>query len=175
MPRYVLLIQASPESESGAPSKEVLSQMATYNAELHSAGVLLGGEGLLPTSRESYRLNFTRSTNTPANPADKQDLTAEDTKSQIDAAKAVEKTATHADVKSTKGPFDVVQQPTVAGWWILRCKDGEEALGWAKKIPMTEGAVELRRIAEETDFGEAFTEEMREDERKMREEVAGRS
>jgi len=74
-----------------------------------------------------------------------------------------------------KGPFDLAEQATISGWWLVRTKNVEEALEWAKKIPFTEGQVEIRRLAEAEDFGDEFTPELREREEKLREEVAKRT
>jgi hypothetical protein len=49
--RFIVLVKATEDSEAGAPhSEEGLSAMYRYNEELVKAGVLLGGEGLRPTS-----------------------------------------------------------------------------------------------------------------------------
>src|SRR5690349_15737969 len=46
------------------------------------------------------------------------------------------------------GPFSEAKE-LVGGYWILQCKDREEALEWAKRVPlMGESFVELRRIFE---------------------------
>ena len=48
----MILVKASPESESGAmPDEQMLTEMTRYNEELVKAGVLVAGEGLLPSSR----------------------------------------------------------------------------------------------------------------------------
>ncbi|HEX2077157.1 MAG TPA: YciI family protein [Longimicrobium sp.] len=50
--RFMIIVKASPESESGAlPSAEQLEEMGRYNEELVRAGVMLAGEGLHPSSR----------------------------------------------------------------------------------------------------------------------------
>jgi len=50
--RFMVLVPASLESESGEmPSTEALEAMTKYNQELVSAGVMLAGEGLQPTSK----------------------------------------------------------------------------------------------------------------------------
>lgn len=59
----------------------------------------------------------------------------------------------------------------MSGWWIIKAKDAEEALGWAKKIPFNEGHVELRRISEMDDFDGVMTEEQKERERKLCAEI----
>ena len=50
--RFMVLVPGSSESEAGAmPSTEELEAMTKYNEELVSAGVMLAGDGLLPTSK----------------------------------------------------------------------------------------------------------------------------
>lgn len=58
MPRFVALVKASPESESGVlPSTEILEEMTRYNEELVESGVMLAGEGLHPSSKGT-RINY---------------------------------------------------------------------------------------------------------------------
>jgi hypothetical protein len=50
--RFMLLVKATADSEAGVmPSAELLTEMGRFNEELVKAGVLLGGEGLHPSSR----------------------------------------------------------------------------------------------------------------------------
>ncbi len=56
--RVMVIVKASPESESGAlPDERILTEMGRFNEELARAGVLLAGEGLQPTSR-GVRVRF---------------------------------------------------------------------------------------------------------------------
>jgi hypothetical protein len=45
----------------------------------------------------------------------------------------------------TDGPFAETKEQ-LGGYYLLDCKDLDEALGWAKKIPMPGGAVEVRPV-----------------------------
>jgi hypothetical protein len=47
----------------------------------------------------------------------------------------------------TDGPFAESKEQT-AGYMILECKDLDEAVGWAEKLPVRGGAIEVRPIAE---------------------------
>jgi len=48
----MIIIKASADSEAGLmPSAELLTAMGHYNEELSKAGVLIGGEGLQPSSK----------------------------------------------------------------------------------------------------------------------------
>jgi hypothetical protein len=50
--RFMVLVPGSPETEAGAmPTTEMLEAMTRYNEELVTAGVMLAGEGLHPTSK----------------------------------------------------------------------------------------------------------------------------
>ena len=50
--RFMMIVKASKESEAGVmPGEELLAAMGRYNEELASAGVLLAGEGLHPSSK----------------------------------------------------------------------------------------------------------------------------
>jgi len=56
--RVMVLVKASRDSEAGVmPSQELLTEMGKYNEELVKAGVMLGGEGLHPSSKAA-RIRF---------------------------------------------------------------------------------------------------------------------
>lgn len=62
--RVMVIVKASPESESGAlPDERILTEMGRYNEELVKAGVLLAGEGLKP-SADGIRVRFSGSERT---------------------------------------------------------------------------------------------------------------
>ena len=72
------------------------------------------------------------------------------------------------------GPFTEAKE-LVAGFWIWQVKSKEEALEWLKRAPFHDGEeVELRQIFEAEDFGEEFTPELREQEERLRTEIAAR-
>jgi hypothetical protein len=60
MPRFILFLRASSESESPSPPSDpsLFAAMAAFNASLEHAGVLRSGEGLLPSARDSVRVAF---------------------------------------------------------------------------------------------------------------------
>ena len=68
--------------------------------------------------------------------------------------------------KVIDGPFAETKE-LVAGFWLWQCKSKEEAIEWLKRAPFQEGEVEIRQVFEADDFGEAFTPELREQERKL--------
>ncbi|HMF54194.1 MAG TPA: YciI family protein [Edaphobacter sp.] len=50
--RFMIIIKATPDSESGAPPDEkLLTAMGKFNEELVAAGIMLAGEGLQPSSK----------------------------------------------------------------------------------------------------------------------------
>jgi len=50
--RVIVLVKATEDSENGVmPSTELLEAMGKYNEELVNAGIMIGGEGLHPSSR----------------------------------------------------------------------------------------------------------------------------
>ena len=71
------------------------------------------------------------------------------------------------------GPFAETKE-LVAGFWILEVSSREEVLEWVKKIPFRSGEVEVRRISEAEDFGEAFTPELQVKEDQLRAATAAR-
>ncbi|HUP16224.1 MAG TPA: YciI family protein [Acidimicrobiia bacterium] len=50
--RVMVLVKANGDSEAGVmPTEQELTEMSNYNEELAKAGVMLGGEGLHPSSK----------------------------------------------------------------------------------------------------------------------------
>jgi hypothetical protein len=74
------------------------------------------------------------------------------------------------------GPFAETKE-LVAGFWIWKCASLQEAIDWLKRCPNPmpgESEIEIRQIFEAEDFGEALTPELREQEERIRAQVAGR-
>ena len=62
--RFMVIVKGNPESESGQmPSTQELTEMFKYNEELVKAGVMLAGEGLMPSSKGA-RVKFSGSKRT---------------------------------------------------------------------------------------------------------------
>jgi hypothetical protein len=71
------------------------------------------------------------------------------------------------------GPFAETKE-LVAGFWIWQVRSMDEAVEWLKRAPFEPGdEVEIRQVFEEEDFGDNFTPELREQERKIREMTEG--
>jgi len=71
------------------------------------------------------------------------------------------------------GPFAETKE-LVAGFWLIQVKSKAEAIEWLKRAPFQEGEVEIRQLSEAEDFGDEFTPELREQERRIRDEVTRR-
>jgi hypothetical protein len=69
------------------------------------------------------------------------------------------------------GPFAETKE-LVSGFWILQVKSKEEAIEWVKRCPNVfpngQMELEIRKVFEPEDFGEAFTPEARAAEDKLR-------
>ncbi len=139
--RVMVLVKATKDSEAGAmPTTELLEAMGKYNEQLVSAGIMLAGEGLHPSSK-GKRIAF-------------------------DGPKRT----------VTDGPFAATDE-LVAGFWIWQVKDMAEAVEWAKRCPNPmpgPSELEIRQVFEASDFGEAFTPELAEQEERLRDKIAGR-
>ena len=74
----------------------------------------------------------------------------------------------------TPGPFSSTGD-LVSGFWLIQVKSRDEAIEWMKRAPFDGGAeVELRQVFDAEDFGEALTSELREQETRLRAEVASK-
>lgn len=74
----------------------------------------------------------------------------------------------------TNGPFPETKE-LIAGFWMIRVKSKEEAIEWVKRCPdplEDEFEIEIRQVFEASDFGEAFTPELREQEERMGAQMA---
>ena len=70
------------------------------------------------------------------------------------------------------GPFAETKE-LIAGFWLLQVKSREEAIEWIKRAPFDGGAeIEIRKVFEPEDFGEALTPELREQEERLRAQSA---
>ncbi len=136
--KVMVMVKATKSSEAGEmPSQELLEAMTAYNEDLVKAGIMLGGEGLHPSSA-GFRVRFSGQE-----------------RSVID------------------GPFAETKE-LVAGYWLWQVSSMDEAVEWVKRCPnpmMEDSEIEIRRIFEAEDFGEAYTPELAEREEKMRREL----
>jgi hypothetical protein len=74
------------------------------------------------------------------------------------------------------GPFDL-SNDLIAGFWLWQVKSREEAIEWVKRCPNPhsgDGEIEIRQLFQAEDFGDAATPELREQEERLRAQVAAR-
>ena len=141
--RVMVIVKANKDTEAGVTPDDakMFEEMTTYNEQLVKAGIMLSGEGLLP-SKQGKRILFSGTK-----------------RSVVD------------------GPFAETKE-LIAGFWIWKVKDLEEAAEWAKKCPNTSGGesvLEIRQIGELEDFGDAISPEVKAREEKLAAELAKKS
>ena len=111
--KFLLTIYSDESGWTNASPEDVQRIMQAYGAfgqAAQDAGVLLGGEGLQPTS-----------TATTVRVRDGETLT-------------------------TDGPFAETREQ-LGGYYLLDCKDLDDAIGWASRIPDARGgSVEVRPV-----------------------------
>ena len=71
------------------------------------------------------------------------------------------------------GPFAETKE-LVAGFWIWQVTSMDEAVEWLKRSPFQDTEVEVRPVFEAEDFGAELTPELREQEERLRAQVADR-
>jgi hypothetical protein len=72
------------------------------------------------------------------------------------------------------GPFTETKE-LIAGFWLWQVKSKEEAIEWLKRAPFDGGTeVELRQVFETEDFGSNLTPELKEQEERLRSQIAER-
>jgi len=74
------------------------------------------------------------------------------------------------------GPFSEAKE-LIAGFWLWQVKSKDEAIEWVKRCPhppQGEMEIEVRQVFEAEDFGAEFTPELREQEERLRAEIAAK-
>jgi len=72
------------------------------------------------------------------------------------------------------GPFTETKE-LIAGYWIWQVRSIDEAVEWLKRATFDGGTeVEIRPVFEAADFGENLTPELKEQERRLAEQIAER-
>jgi hypothetical protein len=72
------------------------------------------------------------------------------------------------------GPFAETKE-LVAGYWVFKVKSKAEAIEWVKRCPNPfeeDCEIEIRQVFEMEDFGAEFTPDLREQERRVGEQMA---
>ena len=71
------------------------------------------------------------------------------------------------------GPFSETKE-LIAGYWLWQVQSMDEAIEWVRRCPNpmpSESEIEIRPFFEPADFGEAFTPELQETERQLRQQI----
>lgn len=131
--KVMVFVKATPNSEKGLPSAEVMqkmfAEMGAFNEKLVKAGVLKDGDGLKP-SKFGKRVQFTRGSK----------------RSVVDGPFAETKELVAGywvwEVKSMDEAVD----------WVMQCPD---------PMPGEESVLEIRPFYTMEDFGAAFTPEQK--------------
>ena len=79
-------------------------------------------------------------------------------------------------VTVSDGPFSEAKE-LIAGFWLWQVKSKNEAIEWVRRCPhppQGEMEIEVRQIFEAEDFGAEFTPELREQEERLRAEIAAK-
>ena len=74
------------------------------------------------------------------------------------------------------GPFAEVKE-LIAGFWLIQVKSKEEAIEWVKRIPNPTGEeseIEIRQVFEVEDFEPVLTPELKEQDARLRAQIAGK-
>jgi hypothetical protein len=96
----------------------------------------------------------------------------------MQAADGLHPSSKGARVKFSGGTTTVIDGPfaetkeLVGGYWIWQVKSKAEAIEWLKRAPFEDTEVEIRQVFEAEDFGDEFTPALREQEERLREQVA---
>jgi hypothetical protein len=80
------------------------------------------------------------------------------------------------NVTVTDGPFSEAKE-LIAGFWLWQVKSKDDAIEWVKRCPhppQEEMEIEIRQVFESEDFGAEFTPELREQEERLRAEIAAK-
>lgn len=75
------------------------------------------------------------------------------------------------------GPFAETRE-LIAGFWLWQVRSMDEAIAWVRRCPNPhpgESQIEIRPVFEADDFGAEFTPELREQEERLRAQLAAQS
>lgn len=96
------------------------------------------------------------------------------------AGEGLQPSAKGARLKFSQGKPTVIDErfseakELIAGYWLIQANSKQAAIEWARHDPYPFGAeaeIEIRQLVEASDFGAAFTPELREQEERMREHL----
>jgi hypothetical protein len=73
------------------------------------------------------------------------------------------------------GPFAETKE-LIAGFWLWKVKDMDDAVAWLKKAPFDGGTeIEIRPIFEADDFGQEYTPDLRARDEQLRAQIKSKS
>lgn len=148
--RVMVIIKANRDSESGVgPDKTMLTVMGEFNEDLVNAGVMLAGEGLLPSSK-GKRVRFT-------------------------TGKVTVIDGPFAETKELIAGYWLwkVKSLDEAVEWVRQLGERLERAG-VPLPPEGEAVIEIRQVGEMEDLGPDFTPELREQEIRQRARIEQR-
>jgi hypothetical protein len=140
--RVMVIIKANKDSEAGImPSEKLLTEMGNFNEELVKAGVMLAGEGLLPSTK-GKRVSCFRD------------------------GRRIVTDGPFAETKELIAGFWLwkVSSLDEAVDWVKRIPFDPETCP-------DDSQIEIRQVGEIEDFGEEFTPEARAQEERLRAEI----
>ena len=74
------------------------------------------------------------------------------------------------------GPFSEAKE-LIAGFWLIQVKSKQDAIEWVKRVPNPTGEeseIEIRQVFDAADFGPELTDELREQEERLRARIDAR-
>jgi|SRR5690242_17823813 len=140
--RVMVIIKANKDSEAGImPSEKVLTDMGNFNEELVKAGVMLAGEGLLPSTK-GKRVRLFRD------------------------GRRIITDGPFAETRELIAGFWLwkVNSLDEAVEWVKR-------IPFDPETSPDDSEIEIRQVGEMEDFGEEFTPEARAQEARLRAEI----
>ena len=145
--RFMVIIKASETTESGVmPDEKMLAAMGKYNEDLVNAGVMVDGEGLLPSSKGA-RVVFSGGKRTVVDGpfTETKELIAGFWIWQLDSLdEAIEWVKRMPNPHNPGGPYDA------------------------------ESIIEIRQVGGAEDFGEELTPRLKKAEERLRERIESR-
>jgi glutathione S-transferase len=78
---------------------------------------------------------------------------------------------TQGQARVARGPFDLTGD-LAAGFWMIKAGSLDEVIEHMKRAPFPSGQIEIRQVYAAEDFGETFTQELRERQERLRAHVA---
>jgi len=75
------------------------------------------------------------------------------------------------EARVAHGPFDLTGD-LAAGFWMIKANSLDDVIEHMKRAPFPSGQIEIRQVYAAEDFGETFTQDLRERQERLRAHVA---